>query len=426
MEVTVLLTRLRIIAVHSPRALASEQNQHFERLEHMLTQISDKVNIDTKPGAPKSAAVAYLDNLKTDANTKTLTACAMQAISSASTVRGLSVSGKTLVAEDEPAFDFLGGKKELDSKPAAYQESTTGSEYGGPFSEGKSSEVLEWIQESSAPDTSPSISPVSREDSSKTTTSQSSLGSVLASITSGWTRGGPAAASADPASLFNEDADEGEEFEIAQRKFAQATDQLASHNLTSASRLFQDGFEFANELPTKSQEKLDLAGMKLKYATSCSSVIGSAATETTLLEVMQIPPTTSNLLEQNLTATHEMAQLKLQENHLASAEDCCRQALKGRRQARSIGSKHPDYYASLKLLVDILSAKNDFRTARQYAELLPHDVKGDLDRRLAILESTKESRPSERLEPPPPPLPPRPRSPLRYPSADAYELGNGS
>ena len=404
-----------MISIHSPKALASEQNMHFDRLEHMLSEISDKMSKDADAKPSKPAPPAYPKTLEIDDSTKALTVCAMQAMSSASTVRGLSVSGKTLIDGDEPAFEFVNGKVE---KPAValYQESTTGSEYGDPLNEAKSSEVFDWIPESNEA----LARPVSvRQESANTTHSQSSLGSMLASITGGWTRISSAPTSADPASLFNKEDDEDEEFEIAQKKFARANDQLACNNLRSASKLFQEGFEFANGLNEKSQEKLDLAGMKLKHATNCAPVLELAVREAALLEIMQIPPTSAARLEQSLAATHELARLRLEQSQLNGAEDCCRQALKGRRQARSIGKEHADYYASLKLLVDILSAKEEYTAARQYAELLPPELKGDLERRLAILATTQASQPSETL----PSLPPRPirgHSPLRYPAMEAY------
>ncbi|KAI4141978.1 MAG: hypothetical protein LQ340_007478, partial [Diploschistes diacapsis] len=113
--------------------------------------------------------------------------------------------------------------------------------------------------------------------------------------------------------------------------------------------------------------------------------------ELTLLEVIRNPPTTARLLEINLAATHELARLKLERKDLDAAEDYCRQALKDRRQARSIGNKHPDYYKSLKLLVDVLSARKDFAAALHYADLLPPELKGDLERRLAILQVMENS-----------------------------------
>ena len=408
----------------------SAQTQHFEKLEQMLVAIADHLSPAVKPAEPGGSS--FKNKIRQDSDTKTLRTCAMQAISSASTMAGMSVSGRTLVTDDKPAFDFINGEKPSTSttsvikrKPVAptafYQESTTGSEYGAPLDDQKSSQVQEWIKGSSPLATPPEIpdSPqfLVREQSSGTTT-QNSVGSGLASIFGGWSLGG-ARQSSEPSSLFKDASDdEGEEFEIAQRKFRRASEQLTSNNLSSASRFFQEGFGFVDKLSPRSQEKLDVLGMKLKFATDCSPIVGASLSESTLLEVMQTPPTSATLLERTLAATHQMAAFKLEQNQLDAAESFCRQALKGRRQARSIGNKHPDYYVSLKLLVDILSAKKDFTGARDHADLLPPEIKGDLDRRLAILQSMQDPRDPRNVELTPPPLPIRSRSPVRYPQRE--------
>ena len=405
----------------------SAQTQHFDRLEHMLVAITEQMG----PGlGPKDVGRSlHTERIRGDSNTKTLQTCAMQAISSASTLAGMSVSGRTLVPDDTPAFDFIGGKKTPTLAPAVtYQESTTGSEFGVPLDERKSSQVQEWIKDSSPLATPLEVSeptlehppqhpPQPLEQSSRTTT-QSSVGSGLVSLFSNWSLGGASQTSEPRSILYNEDDDEGEAFEIAQRKFKRANEQLVSKNLTSASKMFQEGFEFASGLGPKGQEKLDVLGNKLKFATSCSSTTGLALSESTLIDVMQTIPTSATILEQTLAAAHQMACFKLQQNDLIAAENYCRQALKGRRQARSIGNKHPDYYASLKLLVDILSARQEYAAARDHADLLPPELKGDLDRRLAILQSMQTSTSPSRLEPTPPPLPMRPRSPVRYPQRE--------
>lgn len=139
-----------MVTVHSPIALASEQNQHFERLEHMLAAISEKIHIRTKPSRRLNNE-PYLNEMHTDNSTQTLATCAMQAISCASTVRAISISGRTIIAEDNPAFDFIAGKKATmaDARPSITvdQEPTTLSEYGAPLNETKNKQVLEWIQE---------------------------------------------------------------------------------------------------------------------------------------------------------------------------------------------------------------------------------------------------------------------------------------
>ena len=373
-----------MVSVHSPRILASEQNVHFEKLERMLVALAEQMNPKTKK---KDLAAA-------DGETKKLTTTAMEIMSSASTVAGRSISGRTLVVDDEPAFEYIGGKKLAQS---------TGSEYGEPLDEEKHSKVEEWIEDSRPQDPRLDVfrpDPI-REDSAK---SQSSIGSVLASITSGWI-------STPPTELYADPDDEGDEFEIAAKIFKRANSQLEANNSTSANKLFREAFKFADNLPEKSREKLGLTGMKLKYAT-CSS---AETAELVYVGIIQETPSTTLHLEQVLSATHELARLKLQQNHLDDAEEYCRQALKGRRQARFIGKQHADYYASLKLLVDILSAQGDYATAIHYADLLPSLLKGDLDRRLAILQATHENT-STSLQPPPPRLPPRTRSPVRYPA----------
>ena len=419
----------RMISIHSPRALMSAQTQHFDRLEHMLVAIAEQMG----PGSgPTDLGGSYhTQKIRGDTNTKTLQTCAMQAISSASTLAGMSVSGRTLVADDTPAFDFIGGRKTPAPTPTVtFEESTTGSEFGVPLDERKSSQVQEWIKDSSplatpleVPEPTleqrPQPQPLPLRGLSSRTTTQSSVGSGLVSLFSNWSLGGVSQTSEPPSILYNDlDDDEGEEFEIAQRKLKRANEQVASKNLASASKLFQEGFELANRLGPKGQEKLDVIGNKLKFATLCSSTTGLALSESTLLDVMQTSPANATMLEQTLAAAHQMACFKLQQKDLNAAENYCRQALKGRRQARSIGNKHPDYYASLKLLVDIMSAKQDYAAARDHADLLPPELRGDLDRRLAILQSMQTSENPSYLEPTPPPLPMRPRSPVRYPQRE--------
>ena len=409
------LTERRMVTVHSPRALAAEQSQHFEKLEGMLVVIADQMRVNANfPHTPSDATMA---SLKPDQYTKKLTSFAMNAMSSASTARG-SVSGRTLVAGDEPAFDFIGDKKNIAGKTSAppvklYQESTTGSEFGEPMSATKSSQLQDWIDEASpfeARPPSPDPAEYSRQDSARTTASQSSIGSIFSSVAGGWIYKSDTRGSETPSQLFTESGDEAsEEFEIAQRKFKKANEQLAFENSSSAAKLFDEGFRFAEKLGLRDQEKLDVAGMKLTYATSLSQLFSKEAKEEKLRQLAQMPPTTATVLERQLSAIHELARLKFDENELDSAEDYCKQALKGRRTARTIGNKHADYFASLRLYVDILSAKKDYAGARSYADLLPTELKGDLDRRFSILQKTQAPRQNS-LEPTPPPLPPRDRS----------------
>ena len=399
----------------------SAQTQHFDRLEHMLVAIAEQIS-PAGSRLTNAGGSWNMGKINQDKNTRTLQTCAMQAMSGASTLAGMSVSGRTLVADDIAAFDYIGGKKTPASTPTlTYQESTTGSEFGFPLDERKSSQVQEWIKGSSplaTPPETPEPTPQPLREQASRTTTQSSGGSGLVSLFSSWSLGGTTQTSEPPSLLYNDEGDnECEEFEITQRKFKRANEQLVSNNLVNASKLFQEGFDAASRLGPRSQEKLDVLGMKLKFATCCSSTIGPALSESSLIDVMQTPPISATVLEQTLAATHQLAYFKLQQNDLNAAEIYCRQALKGRRQARSIGNKHPDYYASLKLLVDILSAKQDYAAARDHADLLPLELNGDLDRRLAILQSMQSSKNSSYLEPTPPPLPMRPRSPIRYPSA---------
>ena len=365
------LTRSRVMS--TPDTQIHEQNEMIDKLDLMLTILEQRLNPSINASGVSRSTHLYLAQIKPDNNTISIKTCAAAILTSASTVTGRSSSGATVLANDVQVFEYIDSPMN-NTIFAANGASTTGSEYGVPLNPLKRSQMHDWLQNTLIPETFPEAA--SPKESTPSTAWSSSM-DVTQTLSTNMSS----------LELFHESSDEeGElDLEVARNIFRKADAKLNIDNNIEAQKLYQEGFKLALDLGPKAQEMLDLRRIKLRYANACCFTDQFPTAEKLYVQIMEQDPIDAAALETILTAGHYLSIAKLRQSDFKAAKDYCRDTLKRKQKARSIGRTHSSYRLTLRLLSITLWAQGERELAEHYAEMLPVNERPDLEKELALL-----------------------------------------
>ena len=381
-----------IITASIPGTILQDQSVRFEHLERMLYALSRRMDQNAGRGAQPLELGPEDQNIRLvtlDQNTKLLRNSAMSVMSSNASMSMGSVLGggaSTITEPVKPTFEMVTEDSIQPSSRDPHQ-STTGSELGVPLNMDSHVRINAWLQQDSA------LEEINERNFS------SVKGSALDSL---FDDGEivPSATNSGNISQSREDqgSDDDLDVEVAEVVITKAHRCFQAANYDQAISLLQSGLSLAQTLRPAVRAKLDVHLLKSRYLRCCEIVGRLSEIEDGLLKMAQEPVDNDSDAQICSRVFYTLAVLHMKNNTFDAAQNHCRQALK--RQRKSIGKAHPEYYGSLGLMSLILWAKGEKSEAQGFVGLIPKFRDGgsanfDFEGQLAYYQHGHQLRPSK-------------------------------
>jgi hypothetical protein len=216
--------------------------------------------------------------------------------------------------------------------------------------------------------------------------------------------------------LFQDSSEDELDFSVTQNIFRRANAKYVAKDFAGARELIASGLTQARRLSSQDKKSLQIREMQLKLAFYYFRERSFNIAQDFFLNITKNTVDDTAALTRVLHAMHGLAKLNLQMRNYEAAVNHCRQAMRGRRRARSIGKTHPDYFASLRLLALIMWAKGNKTEAEAHANLLPEaqrlceaDFSQILKTEYGILEGTAKKQQDISMAPLSEPKGPKPQ-----------------